>query len=242
MKKIRACLYTDGACSGNPGPGGWGFVFVNFENKKIFEGGGGESSTTNNRMEMTAVVEGLKEAIAQKFDSILVLADSTYVIRGYTQWRFGWKKRNWVTAEGQPVSNRDLWEELDRVGQKLKIEWQYVRGHRGTPGNERVDRIAVAFSRGEEIYLHDRADFSNYIFDVTEIPEGEPLPEMKSPLAPGQKKAVFYVSYVNGNLTRHQDWASCERTVKGQPKALYKKVSSEEELKEVLKKWGINGD
>ena len=75
MKSISACLYTDGACSGNPGPGGWGFVFINFLNKKIFEGGGGEVSTTNNRMEMTAVIEGLKEARAQKMDSLLILAD-----------------------------------------------------------------------------------------------------------------------------------------------------------------------
>lgn len=241
MKSISACLYTDGACSGNPGPGGWGFVLVDFENKKIFESGGGEKSTTNNRMEMTAIIEGLKEASSKKIDTLLVLTDSTYVIRGYTQWRFGWKKRGWVTAEGQPVSNQDLWEELDKAGSKIKIDWRYVRGHQGTPGNERVDEIAVAYSKKNSIDLYDGAKFSEYIFDVTDIPAGESIPDMKNHTA-GPKKAVFYVSVVNGVMTRHPDWASCERTVKGQPKALYKKVSSEEELKEVLKKWGVNGN
>lgn len=241
MKTLNACLYTDGACSGNPGPGGWGYVFVNFENKKIFEGGGAENSTTNNRMEMKAIIEGLKEARVQKFKTLLVMTDSTYVIRGFTQWKFGWKKRNWQTAEGQPVSNKDLWLELDQVAQTLKIDWRYVRGHQGTPGNERVDEIAVAFSKMDPIRLYDNASFSSYIFDVTDIPDGEPLPEMKSHSA-APKKPVFYVSYVNGVLSRHLDWASCERTVKGMPKALYKKVSSEEELKEILKKWGVNGN
>lgn len=241
MENIKACLYTDGACSGNPGPGGWGYVFVDFENKKVFEGGGGEATTTNNRMEMTAIIEGLKLAVSKKFKSILVLTDSTYVIRGFTQWKFGWKKRGWLTAEGQPVSNQDLWQRLDQVGQNLKIDWRYVRGHQGTPGNERVDEIAVANSKNDHIHLYENCSFSNYIFDVTDIAAGEPIPEMKSKSA-GPKKAVFYVSYVNGVLIRHQEWAACERTVKGQPKALYKKVSSEEELKEILKKWGVNGN
>lgn len=241
MKNISACLYTDGACSGNPGPGGWGFVFVDFEKEKITEGGGAENSTTNNRMEMTAVIEGLREAQMQKFSSVLVLSDSTYVIRGFTQWRFGWKKRGWLTAEGQAVSNQDLWKELDQVSRNIKIDWRYVRGHQGTPGNERVDRIAVAFSKHDHIHLYDHCNFSDYIFDVTEMPAGEPLPEMKG-ASTATKKSVFYVSLVNGVLSRHQDWPSCERTVKGQPKALYKKVSSEEELQQVLKKWGVNGN
>ncbi len=241
MKSISACLFTDGACSGNPGPGGWGYVFVNFESKKVFEGGGGENSTTNNRMEMTAIIEGLKEAVSQKFKTVLVLTDSTYVIRGFTQWKFGWKKRGWLTSEGQPVSNQDLWEKLDQVGHHIKIDWRYVRGHQGTPGNERVDEIGVAFSKNVYIHLYDNCDFLNYIFDVTQIPDGEPIPEMKSKTT-GPKKTVFYVSYVNGVLVRHQDWSSCERTVKGQPKALYKKVSNEEELSEILKKWGVNGN
>ncbi len=240
-KSLSACVFTDGACSGNPGPGGWGYVFVNFENKKVYEGGGGNPATTNNRMEMTAIIEGLKEAISQKFKSVLVLTDSTYVIRGFTQWKFGWKKRGWLTAEGQPVSNQDLWKQLDVVGLNIKIDWRYVRGHQGTPGNERVDEIAVAYSKHSHIDLYQNCTFKSYLFDVMDIPEGEPIPEMKSKVA-GPKKAVFYVSYVNGVLVRHQEWSSCERTVKGQPKALYKKVSSEEELKEILKKWGVNGN
>lgn len=240
MEDITACLYTDGACSGNPGPGGWGYVLGDFQNRKVFESGGPENSTTNNRMEMTAVIEGLKKAQSKKIKSILVLSDSTYVIRGFTQWKFGWKKRGWLTAEGQPVSNKDLWQKLDLAAENMKISWRYVRGHQGTVGNERVDEIAVAFSKMDPPYLYDHCDFSEYIFDVTQLPQGEELPDMTKKNGP--KKPVFYVSYVNGVLVRHQEWASCERTVKGQPKALYKKVSSEEELNEVLKKWGVNGN
>ncbi len=242
MSEFKACLYTDGACSGNPGPGGWGYVYVDFQSKKIFEGAGCDSATTNNRMEMTAVIEGLKEARSHQKKEILILTDSTYVIRGFTQWRFGWRKRNWTTAEGQPVSNRELWEEMEKVAAGIKIEWRYVRGHQGTPGNERVDQMAVAFSQNESLFMYDGVSFDQYVFDVTLIPQGEPLPDMKGSSSSKDKKPVFYVSYVNGVLTRHQDWPSCERTVKGQPKALYKKVSSEVELSEVLKKWGVHGN
>jgi ribonuclease HI len=241
MEVYKACLYTDGACSGNPGPGGWGLVLVNFLTKQIQEHGGGAPSTTNNRMEMTAVIEGLRLAAASGLKELLILTDSTYVIRGFTQWRHGWKRRGWVTSEGQPVSNQDLWEQLDAVANSFRLEWRYVRGHQGTPGNERVDEIAVTFSKKEWISLETKAGFANYLFDVHEIPPGEPLPEMKFQSS-GEKKPVFYVSYVNGVLSRHGDWASCERTVKGQAKALYKKVSSEEELEAVLKKWGVNGN
>lgn len=241
MNKLITHLYSDGACSGNPGPGGWGYVLVDSNEQSVNEGGGFQPSTTNNRMEMTAVIEGLKQAHRQKIKSILILSDSTYVIRGFTQWRFGWKKRNWVTAEGEPVSNQELWQELDRVAVGIKIEWKYVRGHQGTPGNERVDRIAVAFSQRDYVTLYTNENPKSYLFDVYTIPEGEPLPEMNRQ-KPTASKNAFYVSLVNGVLTRHSDWSSCERSVKGQSKALYKKVNSEQELTEVLKKWGVNGN
>lgn len=241
MSELKTHLYSDGACSGNPGPGGWGYVLVDANENSVNEGGGFQPGTTNNRMEMTAVIEGFKQAQRQKIKNLLVLSDSTYVIRGFTQWRFGWKKRNWTNQEGEPVSNQDLWQEMDRVSIGLKLEWKYVRGHQGTPGNERVDRIAVAFSKKEFITLYRDQNPASYLFDVFSIPEGEPLPEMKGN-KPAANKNAFYVSYINGILTRHTDWPSCERSVKGQSKALYKKVNSEQELSEILKKWGVSGN
>jgi len=239
MKTVSSILYTDGACSGNPGPGGWGSVLFNSSTQLIYELGGFIPDTTNNRMEMTAIIEGLKLASLQKLSSLLVLTDSTYVIRGYTQWRHGWKKRGWTTAEGQPVSNKDLWLDLEAVGSKIKLEWKYVRGHQGTPGNERVDEIAVAFSKRDSIQLDFGLSPKSYHFDIFDLPEGEPLPEMKSH-KPQQTGQSFYVSLVNGTLTRHTDWGSCERTVKGQSKAQFKKVGSENEFQEILKKWGYS--
>lgn len=242
MKISIPHLYSDGACSGNPGPGGWGYVLADSQRNLVTEGGGFEPGTTNNRMEMTAVIRGLKLARAQGLASLLVLSDSTYVIRGYTQWRHGWKKRGWKTQEGQDVSNQDLWQELDQAGYGMKLEWRYVRGHQGTPGNERVDQIAVAFSQREHVQLYSGISPENYLFDVSVLPEGEALPEMNRQKTASASKSAFYVSFVNGVLTRHADWASCERTVKGQSKALYKKVSSEQELQEILKKWGVHGN
>lgn len=237
--KTQSLLYTDGACSGNPGPGGWGYVLFNASTQQITEGGGGDAQTTNNRMEMSAIVEGLLTARQQKIKQILILTDSTYVIRGFTQWRFGWKKRNWMTSEGQPVTNQDLWMGLEKAAADLKIEWRYVRGHQGTPGNERVDEIAVAYSHQDSIRLYQGRDPKDYLFDIFDIPEGEPLPEMKSH-SKTESRQSFYLSLVNGILTRHTDWASCERTVKGKSQAKFKKVSSEQEAQDMMKKWGYS--
>lgn len=234
----QSLLYSDGACSGNPGPGGWGYVLFDAQELLITEGGGFASGTTNNRMEMTALLEGLKDAQKRKIKSLLILTDSTYVIRGFTQWRHGWKKKGWLTAEGSPVTNRDLWESLEHAAQGLKLQWRYVRGHQGTPGNERVDEIAVAFSKKEKISLDHECEPSRYRFDIFDIPQGEPLPEMKSQKA--DTREYFYLSLVNGVLTRHTDWSSCEKMVKGQSQAKFKKVSSEQEASEILKKWGVS--
>lgn len=239
MNSWDALLYTDGACSGNPGPGGWGSILYNYKTKKVYELGGAESGTTNNRMEMLAIIEGLKLARDQKISSILVLTDSTYVIRGFTQWRHGWKKRGWTNAEGQPVLNQDLWKRLEEAANQIKIEWRYVRGHQGTPGNERVDEIAVAFSKKKYIDLDCGLSPAHYHFDILNIPAGEAVPEMKSKKT--ETRQSFYVSLVNGVLTRHTDWSSCERAVKGQSKAQFKKVSTEEEFQEIIKKWGHSG-
>ena len=133
-------IYTDGACKGNPGPGGWGVLLKHGAiEKELF---GGEPSTTNNRMEMMAVIQALT-ALKKPCDVTLYL-DSQYVLKGITEWIPGWKAKGWRTASKQPVKNVDLWQQLDSLVQESghRIDWRWVRGHNGDPGNERADALA----------------------------------------------------------------------------------------------------
>ena len=133
-------IYTDGACKGNPGPGGWGAMLTSGETlKELF---GGELVTTNNRMEMTAVIEAL--AALKRPCRVTLYLDSEYVRKGITEWISGWKARGWRTAAKQPVKNVDLWQKLDALvaGGGHTIEWRWVKGHAGDPGNERADALA----------------------------------------------------------------------------------------------------
>jgi ribonuclease HI len=131
-------IYTDGACRGNPGPGGWAAFLKSGEAEK--ELAGAEAQTTNNRMELTAVIRAL-EALKRPVQA-RVFTDSEYVRRGITEWVAGWKARGWRTADRKPVKNQDLWERLDALAAGHRIEWHWVPGHAGVPGNERVDRLA----------------------------------------------------------------------------------------------------
>ena len=130
--------YTDGACSGNPGPGGWGAVLRYGSTEKTLSGG--EPDTTNNRMELMAAIMAL-EALTQPCQVVLT-TDSRYVMDGITQWMANWKKRGWKTASKQPVKNADLWRRLDAACSKHTIEWQWVKGHSGHPENEKADALA----------------------------------------------------------------------------------------------------
>ncbi len=136
-------LFTDGACSGNPGPGGWGALLRYRDHEK--ELSGGEPATTNNRMEMLAVIKGL-EALKQPM-RVLICTDSQYVMKGITEWIAGWKQRGWKTAGRQPVKNMDLWQQLEAALAQHQVEWQWVRGHSGHLENERVDQLARAAIR-----------------------------------------------------------------------------------------------
>ena len=131
-------IYTDGACRGNPGPGGWGALLSSGEHEK--ELSGAEPQTTNNRMELTAVIRAL-EALKRPTEA-RIYTDSEYVRRGITEWVKNWKARGWKTADRKPVKNQDLWERLDALAAGHKIDWRWVKGHSGVPGNERVDRLA----------------------------------------------------------------------------------------------------
>jgi ribonuclease HI len=131
-------IFTDGACSGNPGPGGWGTILRQGAHEK--ELSGGETATTNNRMEMTAVIEGLKAL--KKPSAIIIHTDSRYVMDGAEKWLKGWKVKGWKTADKQPVKNEDLWRALDAQMARHQITWKWVRGHTGHVENERADALA----------------------------------------------------------------------------------------------------
>ena len=136
-------IYTDGACKGNPGPGGWGaWLSCNGKEKELF---GGEADTTNNRMELTAVIRAL--AALKRSCTVDVHTDSKYVQQGITAWIHGWKKNGWRTSDKKPVKNEDLWKALDELAQQHQIRWHWVKGHAGHAGNERADELA---NRGVE--------------------------------------------------------------------------------------------
>jgi ribonuclease HI len=131
-------IYTDGACKGNPGPGGWGALLKSEAgNKKIF---GGERDTTNNRMELTAVIRALETLLPGS--QVEIHTDSQYVQKGMSEWLHDWKRRGWRTADRKPVKNVDLWQELDRLARAHRIDWHWVRGHAGHPENECADALA----------------------------------------------------------------------------------------------------
>ena len=234
-------VFTDGACSGNPGPGGWGAVIV-LPTGAVQELGSGDPTTTNNRMEMAGVL-GALEFLSNTEGDIIVYTDSTYVIRGITQWVWGWKRNNWRTAEGKEVSNKDIWEKLFFAVQRRKdmgkIHWNYTRGHMGTPGNERCDVIGVGYSKGYGVSLY-AGPLSGYGIDILDLPEHEALPEMRPNNKAEKIEAFSYLSNIGGIVYRHKDWGSCERRVKGKSGAKFKKTKSANEEQEVLKSWGLS--
>lgn len=237
-------IFTDGACTGNPGPGGWACI-VALPDGTIQELGGGVKDTTNNRMELAATIRALNTLEPKETCTIVLYTDSTYVIRGITQWIFGWRSKGWKNAEGKDVANRDLWEELLRQVTRLKpstIDWKYVKGHAGFPGNERCDEIAVSFSKGSPERLYS-GPLDGYFVDLTQLPDEQPLPEPKKSSGSNGKASAAgpttYLSYYGGEVMRHSTWADCERRVKGR-NAKFKKAKSAHEEKEILRGWGLD--
>jgi ribonuclease HI len=235
MKADGLLIYTDGACSGNPGPGGWGAIVL-LPAGKVRELGGREPRTTNNRMELTAAIRALG-SVATLPGPVGLYTDSTYLILGITRWLHMWKRKGWTRVDGAETLNRDLWEELDRLvsQRREKLTWSYVRGHKGHEANSRCDEIAVAFSKGKPAQLYD-GPLLGYSVDLFP-PKPEPLPAASSRPS-GPKKAGWYLSLLDGRLEKHQTWPGCQARVHGQP-ALFKKVTSAEEESAVLKKWGL---
>ena len=138
MSSDTITIYTDGACKGNPGRGGWGaWLQAGAHDKELW---GGEALTTNNRMELTAVIEAL--AVVKRHSHVVIYTDSQYVRQGITTWIHNWKSRGWRTADNKPVKNIDLWQRLDALAASHKVDWRWVKGHAGDPGNERADALA----------------------------------------------------------------------------------------------------
>ena len=139
-KEIRVAIFTDGACSGNPGPGGWGAILRWGDTERALKGG--ESETTNNRMELMAAIKALESL--DRPVKVDLYTDSTYVQKGITEWIHSWKRRGWKTASRTPVKNEDLWRRLDNAIQHQDVSWHWVKGHAGHEGNERADALARA--------------------------------------------------------------------------------------------------
>ena len=215
-----AVAYTDGACIGNPGPGGWG-VHVEFGDGRVLEAGGGELQTTNNRMELRAAIEPVRLTAACR--SVTVITDSVYVKSGVTKWLARWKQSGWRTVAGRPVENQGLWSELDALADQ-RLTWEWTRGHAGTAGNERCDQIA--------------GWFASSVRQLRENGQAQRLPsqEVKAKRPPS---GGGYLSLVDGVVARHATWADCERRVHGVRGARFRKTRSAEEERAAVASWGL---
>ena len=237
-------MFTDGAAKGNPGPGGWGAIIVTPDHL-VTELGGGSPHTTNNRMELSGAIAALRH-IASLPGPVAIYTDSTYVIQGITQWVHGWRRRGWKTAQGGDVLNRELWEELSRlVGARTggDLQWHWVRGHVGTPGNERADAISVAFAMQQSPQLFV-GPLDRYTLPILQLPDDTTLPPKRTAGAPPRgmtnAAAYSYLSVIGGVPMRHATWAECERRVKGQAGARFKKATSAADETAILAAWGID--
>jgi len=236
-------VFTDGAAKGNPGPGGWGAIVVR-PGHRVTELGGGSPHTTNNKMELGGVIAAL-EHVAGHAGPVAIYTDSTYVIQGITQWVWGWRKRGWKTATGTDVLNRDLWERLSHVVAARgtgTVDWRWVRGHVGTPGNERADEISVAFALQEPAGLYD-GPFDGYALPILQLPEDTALPKRSAGATAGTKSkaaAHSYLSVVDGVPMRHRTWSECEGPVKAPSGARFKKAASAADESAILRGWGID--
>jgi ribonuclease HI len=234
-------VFTDGAAKGNPGPGGWG-VIIATPDGHVTELGGGAAHTTNNQMELTAPIEALRH-LQHTAGRLALYTDSTYVIKGIREWIWAWRRRGWKTAEGTDVLNRALWEQLANLVAArgtAGVEWHYVRGHSGIPGNDRVDEIANAFARRRRPALY-HGPLIRYPIPIGDIPDDTRVPQRTAGASAGKSKATpySYLSVIDGRPQRHATWAECERRVKGRSGAKFKKAMSAAEEAAILHAWGF---
>jgi ribonuclease HI len=234
----KTVVFTDGAAKGNPGPGGWGVVALTPDDQ-VTELGGHVSHTTNNRMELRAVIEAL-HSVAGAPGPIDLFSDSTYVIRGIREWIGAWRRRGWKTVEGKDVLNRDLWEALSRAVEACTggVSWHHVRGHSRVPGNERADAIASGFAAGRRVHLY-RGPLADYGIALDEVPDDTRPPAPSKGGTDRRRAAHSYLSVVDGRPMRHVTWTDCERRVKGVSGARFKKATSAADEEAILRQWGF---
>jgi ribonuclease HI len=229
-----AKIFTDGAAKGNPGPGGYGAVLL--VGDTVVELGAGKSLTTNNEMELRAVVEALK-CLSDDVSLAELYTDSKYVVEGATGWVFGWLKNGWKTKANTDVSHKELWQELVDLLRRVKVEWHKVPGHVGIIGNERADTIASDFGQGKAVTLYNgpRAEYEYEIENVAYDPE-KAVDRSASRKRQGQQ-AYSYVSKVDGKIVVHQTWAECEARVKGQKGTRFKKALSADDEQAIIREF-----
>jgi len=236
----KIVVFTDGASKGNPGPGGWGVILATPDGH-VTELGGGAAATTNNRMELTGAIQALTR-LRSVDGPVSIYTDSTYVIQGIREWIHGWKRRDWKTATGSDVLNRDLWEELWNLTTARGprgIVWHYVRGHVGIPGNERVDVIADSFAMQQPVSLYDGPK-DGYRIPIRDLPEDTSVPARTGGSGARSSAAAYsYLSVVDGQPMKHATWSECEQRVKGRSGARFKKAASAAEQEAILRSWGF---
>jgi ribonuclease HI len=229
----KTIIFTDGSSRGNPGPGGWGAIvsYDELREARVRELGGGNTKTTNNRMELTAVIEAIDFVISKNLtEDVVLYTDSEYVKKGATEWIYSWKRNHWQTATKGEVLNRDLWETLASMLSKVEIEFKVIPGHFGIPGNERCDQIATSFADGKVIDLFNDLS-SGYTVGLDASKQ-----DFTSTVAKKSgKKPYSYVSMVDGKVMTHKSWPECEARVKGKTSARFKKVFSKEEEDSLVK-------
>lgn len=229
MSKIT--IFTDGAAKGNPGSGGYGAV-ISFGHS-VLEIGAGKSETTNNEMELKAVVEALKQ-VPTDAKNIEIYTDSKYVVEGATAWTFGWMKNGWKTKSGGDVLHKGLWQELVNLLKNNKVEWHKIPGHSGLIGNERADVIASDFGQKKNVDLYEGAR-AGYLYELENVEYDKQKAADRSEARKRQAiKAHSYISEVSGVVETHQTWKECEARVKGK-KARFKKSISAAEEKNIIK-------
>lgn len=218
-------IFTDGSSRGNPGPGGFGAIVIGDDT--AYEIGGREVETTNNRMEMLAVISAVNSV---KNDSDITLyTDSAYVLNGITRWVKGWQKNNWKTSTKEEVLNRDLWEKMVEAVSHKNINWQLVKGHSGTEGNERCDVIATSFADNSPVVLYSGSR-ERYGVNISEIKQVA----IEGKKSKSKSKAYSYISMVDGEIKVHKTWDECKARVNGASGAKYKKSASPEDEENII--------
>lgn len=229
MEEKTADIFSDGSSRGNPGRGGYGAIVV--INDRVIELGGREDDTTNNRMELTGALEGIRLAHSLGAQSVLVHTDSSYTVNAVSKWLKGWVQKDWQTKEGKSVLNRDILECFYDLMSLVEIKLKLIPGHSGVAANERCDMIATSFADRKEIELYDgRKEDYSVSFSLQ-------AGTKKKSSSSNKAKAYSYISEIDGEVKIHKTWDECKSRVEGK-RARFKKSLSKENEAEIIEEFG----